>query len=109
MRRIKVEELKDWIDKKKNIQILDTRERDEFELAAIGNSTNIPKAELQNRYEELRFDTDTIVVCRFGTKSAASARFLISKGFDDEKLFLLDGGIYEWAVEIDKNMPSHLL
>lgn len=109
MRRINVEELKEWIDKKKIVQILDTREKDEFELAAIENSTNIPKAELLNRFEELNFDTETIVVCRFGTKSAASARFLISKGFDADKLYLLDGGIYEWAVEIDKDMPSHLM
>jgi len=109
MRRIKVEELKEWFDKKKEFQILDTREKEEFELAAIEKSINIPKAELQNQYEELNQEKNIIVVCRFGTKSAASARFLISKGFDADKLYLLDGGIYEWAVEIDTEMPSHLL
>lgn len=109
MRRITVEELKQWIDEKKTIQILDTREKEEFEIAAIEGSVNIPKLQLKDRLDELDQQKPIVVICRFGTKSAASGRLLIAEGFDDGLIYLVDGGIYEWATEIDTSMPSHLL
>ena len=109
MRRIKVEELKQWLDDNKSLQIIDTREKEEFEIAAIPGSVNIPKVQLPDRLHELRQDKPVVILCRFGMKSAASGRLLISKGFDADLIYLLDGGIYEWATEIDTSMPSHLL
>lgn len=109
MRRITVEELKSWSEENKSFQLLDTREKEEFEIAAIEGSVNIPKQQLQDRVHELDQEKPVVVICRFGTKSAASGRLLISKGFDANLIYLLDGGIYEWATEIDTSMPSHLL
>lgn len=109
MQRITVEKLKQWLDEQKPIQILDTREKEEFELAAIEGSVNIPKLQLNDRLDELDQDKPIVVICRFGTKSAASGRLLISKGFNADLIYLVDGGIYEWATEIDTSMPSHLL
>ena len=109
MRRITVEELKQWLDENKPVQILDTREKEEFEIAAIEGSVNIPKVQLADRLHELEQNKPVVILCRFGTKSSASGRLLISKGFDADLIYLLDGGIYEWATEIDTSMPSHLL
>lgn len=109
MRRIQVTELKEWIDQGKQLQIIDIREPEEFELAAIAGSVNIPKNKIPHEYEKVKPDVDSVIICRFGTKSAATARFLISKGYNQDMFYLLDGGIYEWASDIDKSMPAHLL
>jgi adenylyltransferase/sulfurtransferase len=109
MRRVQVQELKQWLDEGKALQLIDTREEEEFKIAAIDGSINIPKAQLQDRYAELDTDIPVVIICRFGTKSGASGRLLISKGFNADLIYLLDGGIYEWATEADTTMPSHLL
>ena len=80
-----------------------------FEHLMFEGSVNIPKVQLADRLHELEQNKPVVILCRFGTKSSASGRLLISKGFDADLIYLLDGGIYEWATEIDTSMPSHLL
>ncbi|MDZ7774565.1 MAG: hypothetical protein U5L09_02595 [Bacteroidales bacterium] len=44
MRRVQVQELKQWLDEGKAVQMVDTREEEEFKIAAIGGSDRHPKA-----------------------------------------------------------------
>lgn len=109
MRRISVQQLNEWITKEKEIQIIDIRDAAEVEIALLPHAINIPKHEIQERYTEISPDIPVIIVCRFGTNSASTIRYLVSKGYDANQLIILDGGIFEWAQEIDPSMPAHLL
>lgn len=109
MRRLMVDELKKKLDEREPLQLVDIRERSEFEGAKIEGSVNIPKSEVKERFQELDKSLPVVIICRFGTKSSGIARLLIDNGFDRNSVFILDGGIYEWAVEIDTSLPAHLL
>lgn len=109
MRRMMVEELKEKLDKNENLQLVDIREKSEFEEAKIEGSFNIPKNEIKDRLDEISKEVPVVIICRFGTKSSGTVRTLIDNGFDYTNVFILDGGIYEWAIEIDTSLPAHLL
>ena len=109
MRRLMVDELKKKLDDGESLQLIDIRDSSEFEGAKIEGSVNIPKNEVKERFQELDKDLPVVIICRFGTKSSGIVRLLIDNGFDRNNVLILDGGIYEWAVEIDPEMPAHLL
>ncbi len=109
MRRLMVDELKKKLDDREPLQLIDIRDSSEFEGAKIEGSINIPKGQVKERLNELDKTIPVVIICRFGTKSSGIARLLIDNGFGRDSVFILDGGIYEWAVEIDPEMPAHLL
>ncbi|MCF8231580.1 MAG: rhodanese-like domain-containing protein [Bacteroidales bacterium] len=109
MRRLMVEELKQKLDNNEPLQLVDIRDKSEFEEARIEGSINIPRNEIKERYNELDKNVPVVIICRFGTKSSGTVRFLTDNGFDRDRVFILDGGIYEWACEIDTSLPAHLL
>lgn len=109
MKRLMVDELKKKLDQNESLQLVDIREQDEFELAHIAGSVNIPKKFIKDRFPEISKDVPAVIICRFGTKSAGIARILIDNGFENDSVYILDGGIYDWANEIDPSMPAHLL
>lgn len=104
-----VDELKKKLDNNESLQLLDIRDKDEYELAHIEGSVNIPKNQVKERFTEIDKKIPVVIVCRFGTKSSGIARILIDNGFDRNHVFILDGGIYDWANDIDRSMPAHLL
>ncbi|MEM1349422.1 MAG: molybdopterin-synthase adenylyltransferase MoeB [Myxococcota bacterium] len=54
---------------------------------------------------ELPSDTDILVHCKSGGRSAKAAKALAEAGVT--RLFNLEGGINGWAAEIDPSMPSY--
>lgn len=76
------------------VQIVDVRERDEWDAGRIDGATHIPVDELDDRMGELDRDRAVVTVCRSGSRSAGAARRLVAAGFDAESL---DGGLLAWA------------
>jgi adenylyltransferase/sulfurtransferase len=102
---ISVHELKQKIDAKALMVILDVREPFEYEIARIENSKLIPLDELPERLGELNQDAEIVAFCHGGVRSARAVEFLRANGF--ARAFNLAGGIDAWANEIDPTMPKY--
>src|SRR5881275_117507 len=102
---ISVRELKQKLDAREPVQLVDVREPFEHEIASIDSARLIPLGELPDRLGELDRDRLTIVHCHSGMRSAQAVRLLRDAGF--AKVFNLEGGIAKWSDEIDSDVPKY--
>ena len=102
---ITVEELKQRLDRKESVFILDVRNPEEYQICRIEGSTLLPLPELARRFSELDKDVEMVVHCKSGMRSAKAVQFLRERGFP--KLKNLKGGILAWAQRIDRSMPTY--
>jgi len=79
-----------------NLLILDVRTQNEYDERHLENSIFFPVTELESRIDELSQykDTEIIVYCRTGVRSAQASTILDSNGFT--KVFNVLGGINAW-------------
>jgi sulfur-carrier protein adenylyltransferase/sulfurtransferase len=104
MPEMTVEELKQTMDAKKDVFVLDVREPHEYQICNLG-ATLIPLGQLPARVGELDPDKHIVVHCRSGKRSADAVEFLRKSGF--ERVQNLRGGILAWADKIDPKMPKY--
>ena len=64
----------------KSINIIDVRERDEYESGHIPNSTLIPMSEFVSRVEELDNNKTYYLICHSGARSSQVCRYAASQG-----------------------------
>ena len=76
-------------------QIVDVRERDEWDEGHIPGSQLIPLGELGVRTTELDPAKPVIAVCRSGQRSLTAVEILQGAGFKD--VASMSGGIIDWA------------
>jgi molybdopterin/thiamine biosynthesis adenylyltransferase/rhodanese-related sulfurtransferase len=101
---ISVEELKQRLDAKDDLFILDVREPHEYQICHL-NGHLIPLNDLPKRVSELDPSKDMVVHCRSGGRSAKAVQFLHQAGFTKAKN--LTGGILAWADRIDPKVPKY--
>ena len=101
---ISVEELKQKLDAKADVFILDVREPHEYQICHL-NGYLIPVGDLPKRVHELDSSREIIAHCRSGVRSARAVNFLRRAGF--KKVYNLTGGILAWADKIDPKMPKY--
>ncbi len=89
---ITVQELKQRIDKGEALNFLDVREEYEYEEQNLGAKL-IPLGELPDRMDEISDwkESEVIVHCRSGARSARAKSFMESQGFTNVRNVL--GGI----------------
>ncbi|MEM3852280.1 MAG: molybdopterin-synthase adenylyltransferase MoeB [Methanomassiliicoccales archaeon] len=102
---IDVFELKELLDKKEPVVLVDVREPQEWEINRIEGAKLIPMSEMPSRVNELSTADEIVLYCKVGQRSAYVARFLHDLGF--RKVRHLKGGINEWAEKIDTNMMRY--
>jgi adenylyltransferase/sulfurtransferase len=104
--QITVEQLKQKLDNKEDIFVLDVREPHEFQIVNLG-APLIPVGEIGRRIGELaEHKNDEIVVhCKTGGRSQKAALALKAAGFTN--VSNLTGGIAAWAEKIDRTMPKY--
>ncbi len=103
MKGITALEVKDKIDKKENIFLLDTRGPDEYEQMRLGHGeTLIPIGALRKRLGELPEDKDTEIICfcKISLRGYEAARMLEGRGWRNVKV--MEGGIIAWPFSRDK-------
>ena len=99
-----VEDLKQRLDNKEDVFILDVRDPHEYQICNIGGHM-IPLNDLPRRIGELDPTRETVVHCRSGVRSAKAVEFLQQAGFTNVKS--LAGGILAWAEKIDLSMKKY--
>jgi adenylyltransferase/sulfurtransferase len=104
MKEITVKELKAKKDRNKDYFLLDVREDWEYMISNI-DGVHIPLGDLPNRIVELdeHKNSQIIVMCRAGGRSAKAVELLEANGFKD--VTNLKGGITAWGKEIDPSIP----
>lgn len=87
--------------------LLDCREQDEYDHVKIEQATLIPMSQLAERVSELEaYQNQEIVVhCHHGGRSLRVARWLLGQGFQNVKN--MTGGIDEWSVSVDPELPRY--
>jgi rhodanese-related sulfurtransferase len=74
------------------LHVLDVREDDEWAFGHVADAQHIPLMELPRRLGELP-ESQILVVCKVGARSAQAAAYLVGNGFDAVNLH---GGLVEW-------------
>ncbi len=101
---ITVEELKQRLDAKEDLFILDVREPHEYQICHL-NGHLIPLNDLPKRVHELDSSKEMVVHCRSGGRSARAVAFLQQAGFTKTKNLV--GGVLAWSDRIDPKMPKY--
>lgn len=86
-----------WLANGDGCCILDVRTPEEFELAHIPGSVNVPLGDLHHVADGLAgrpLETPLVLVCRSGRRAAQAHQTLTASGID--RLHVLDGGVLAW-------------
>ena len=99
-RRISPEEAKARIDSGDEIIILNVRTKMEYENGHIANALLIPNETIGDKKPDLlpELDSEILIYCRSGNRSAQAAKKLISIGYTNVSDF---GGIMAWPYETE--------
>jgi adenylyltransferase/sulfurtransferase len=101
---IQPEELKRRLDAHQDIFVLDVREPHEYQIVNIKGYL-IPLGDLPARVHELDSNSEIVVHCKSGARSAKAVDFLRKSGF--KRATNLTGGILAWADRIDPSLPKY--
>jgi molybdopterin/thiamine biosynthesis adenylyltransferase/rhodanese-related sulfurtransferase len=88
-----------------DVELIDVRERYEWDIARIPGARLIPLGEFPAVIPSLDRDHDIVVQCRSGVRSANAVRQLQAAGFTRVKN--LAGGILRWSDEVDPEVPKY--
>jgi adenylyltransferase/sulfurtransferase len=102
---ISVMELKRKLDAREALQLIDVREPYEYEIARIAGAKLIPLGELPERLREINRETEIVVHCHSGMRSARAVQLMQQAGFT--RASNLAGGINAWSDEIDPTVPRY--
>jgi rhodanese-related sulfurtransferase len=97
-------ELKSRLEVGEDPVLLDVREPWEFELARIEGSNLVPMSRLEERFTELDPDSETVVICHHGNRSAYVTQALQRAGF--KSVLNLEGGLDAYSF-VDESVPRY--
>jgi sulfur-carrier protein adenylyltransferase/sulfurtransferase len=106
MEEITATELKQRLERGDDLQIIDVREPNEFDIARIPDTRLIPLGQVVNRMGEIEEGRETVVHCKGGVRSARAIEALTRAGFKG-RLINLKGGITAWSDEVDPSVPKY--
>ena len=106
MEEITATELKERIDRGDDLQIIDVREPNEYDIARIPGTRLIPLGQVTERMGEIEEGRETVVHCKGGVRSAKAIEALTRSGFKG-KLVNLKGGITAWSNDVDPSVPKY--
>jgi rhodanese-related sulfurtransferase len=86
------------------VQVLDVRERWEYDLASIPGAILLPLGELMDRAGELDLERPMVVYCHHGMRSLQAQRYLQGVGFT--QVANLRGGIDAYS-RLDPSVPRY--
>lgn len=75
-------------------RLLDVREPDEWAAGHVEGAQHIPMNDIPRRAAELDQDSEIVVVCKVGGRSAQVTAWLNQQGY---RATNLDGGMLAWA------------
>lgn len=80
----------------KGWQLVDIREAREFATGHIKMALNRPLGDLEKNLAQISKDKDIVLIDLNGTRAESAWHVLIKKGYDQNKVKVLNGGMLEW-------------
>jgi len=104
---ITVRELREKLDRREPLTIIDVRDPHEWQICNLEpyGSQLIPLGQFAARMHELNSADDIVVHCKMGGRSTEAYQILKQAGF--KKIKNLKGGILAWADQVDYTMPKY--
>ena len=106
LEEITATELERRLSRGDDIQIIDVREPNEYEIARLPDSKLIPLSQVVARMDEIDASRETVFHCKGGVRSAKAIAALKEAGFTG-RATNLKGGITAWSDEVDPNVPKY--
>jgi rhodanese-related sulfurtransferase len=106
---IKAEDLKQWLDEGRPLQLVDARTALEFRQGTIADALHAPLTEMPGSIQRLDLQTGVpvVVLCLSGHRSLPGTRWLRARGYE---AYSLQGGILAWKrAGLDLNPPGRSL
>lgn len=94
IKEISVHEFLQWQKNKNDFQLIDVRQKHEYEISNLGGLL-IPLDEIEKNVEKISRKKNVVVHCRSGKRSASAIKILQEK-YGLKNLFNLSGGILEY-------------
>ena len=94
------------MDRGDDLQVIDVREPNEFEIARMPGTKLIPLGQVVNRMSEIDSSRETVVHCKGGVRSAKAIEALKNAGFAG-RMINLKGGITAWSNDVDPSVPKY--
>lgn len=92
-----------------DLQLLDVREEQEIEIAALEGFRNLPLSQFQIWSDalptQLDLHAETFVLCHHGMRSAQMCQWLVQQGFTNVNN--IAGGIDAYASLVDPSVPRY--
>jgi adenylyltransferase/sulfurtransferase len=106
LEEITATELKARLDRGEDIQIIDVREPNEYEIAKLPGTKLIPLGQVVNRMNEIDPSRETIFHCKGGVRSAKAIEALRGAAFPG-RMVNLKGGITAWSNDVDPSVAKY--
>lgn len=105
MEEMTAQELDAKIKRGDKFTLVDVREPHEYAIARIPGSVLIPLGTVAERAKELDPDSEIVLQCKGGVRSAQALNILRLAGF--KHLKNLKGGILSWSDTVDSTVPKY--
>ncbi|OYD93617.1 rhodanese-related sulfurtransferase [Nostoc sp. 'Peltigera membranacea cyanobiont' 210A] len=110
MNQISVEELAQRLSSSDaSIQLVDVREPQELAIASIEGFVNLPLSQFTEWGDQVPTlfnpQTETLVLCHHGIRSAQMCQWLIAQGFTNVQN--ISGGIDAYSQLVDPSIPQY--
>ncbi|MDR1488912.1 MAG: molybdopterin-synthase adenylyltransferase MoeB [Desulfovibrio sp.] len=99
-------ELRERLDRREPLQIIDIREPHEQTLVRFENAKIVPFGQLVRRMDEFDPSVDAVFICKIGQRSLYAIRELRRAGYQG-RMFNLAEGLNAWAREIDAGLTQY--
>ena len=102
---ITAREVKQRLERGEKLLLVDVREPHEHAICQIEGAVLIPMGSIPANLQKLDVDEDVICFCHHGVRSFDVANWLRTQGVLSAKS--MAGGIDQWSVEVDPNVPRY--
>src|SRR3954447_4644070 len=102
---IDVKEVKEKLDRGDNFVLIDVREPHEYQICNIPAAKLIPLGQVGKRLDELDPESDIVIHCKSGMRSARACGILKAAGFKHVRN--MKGGILAWSDQVDPSVPKY--
>ena len=93
---VSTSDLETAINANKGWQLIDIRESREFAAGHIKMALNRPLGDLENNLAQISKDKDIVLIDLNGTRAESAWYVLVKKGYDQNKVKVLTGGMLQW-------------
>lgn len=77
---ITCDKCRELLGRKEDLEIIDVREPNEYEVIRVRHSKLIPLRELSSRLDEINWDKEVVFICRSGNRSRSAAQAVALRG-----------------------------